>query len=55
MARLLTEEAERLLAEISCVDNAGHFLCANEALEYTLSNMLHAELASMERLSTLEI
>ena len=55
MARLLTEEAERLLAEISCADNAGHFLCANKALEYTLSNMLHAELASMERLSTLEI
>ena len=55
VARLLTEEAERLLAEISCADNAGHFLCANEVLEYTLSNMLHAELASMERLSTLEI
>ena len=52
-AKLLMAEGERLLEAISCADDVYGLLGADEAAEYTLSNILHAEITLIKSLSIL--
>lgn len=52
-AQRLTAEADRLLAEVSCADDAGCLLRADESLERTLSDVLCSEVDSIKSLSVL--